>query len=470
VDAQQFRTAGYELVDWVADYLESVERLPVSPRVGPGEVADSFPRRPPEGGRTFPEVLSDLDELVLPALTHWQHPRFFAYFPANTSYPSILGELACAGLAVNGMSWATSPACTELEQVVCGWMAELLGLPASMRFDGAGGGVIQDSASSATLCAVLAAREKATEGKSNLQGVPQGLVAYASEEAHSSVEKDMRIAGVGSLALRRVPTDASFAMRPDTLAAMVEEDRSAGLKPFLIVATSGTTRSLGFDPIGDIAEVAGSVDAWLHVDAAMSGAAAICPEWRSILSGVEMADSWCFNPHKWLGVGFDCDLMYVADRRRLTAALSIMPEYLRTAEGSAGAVVDYRDWQIPLGRRFRALKLYFAICLDGAETWREMMRRHVALAQELASWVEADELFELVAPHPLNLVCMALAAGDEATRRLLEAANLTGEALFTRTVLASREVIRFCVGGRATTRSHVEAGWSLLKRLAPPNL
>lgn len=467
MDAHEFRQAGHALVDWISSYLEGLDSLPVSSRARPGEIAAALRPRAPGAPRGFDEVLAELEEVVVPGLTHWQHPSFFAYFPANTSYASILGDLACAGLGVNGMSWATSPACTEVEQVTCDWMADLLGLPPTMRSTGPGGGVIQDSASSATLCAILAARERATGGSGNRDGIARGrLVAYASEQAHISVEKGMRIAGLGSAALRRVPVGEDFAMRPDALAEMLSADEAAGLTPFLVVATSGTTSSLAFDPLAEIAPIARLHGAWVHVDAAMSGMAALCPEMRFVLEGVEEVDSWCTNPHKWMGVGFDCDLLYVADRRPLVNALSLQAEYLRTPEAESGSAVDYRDWQVPLGRRFRSLKLLFVLRLEGPEPIREMLRTHVSLAQELAGWASSDRRFEVVAPHPLNLVCLALSAGDGPTRSLVEDANLSGEALFTRTVLAGREVLRVCVGGRTTTRRHVEAAWQLLARLA----
>ena len=463
---EEFRRQGHTLIDWIADYVENVERYPVASPVAPGEVRAQLPASPPQSPEPFEDVLADVDRVVVPGLTHWQHPSFFAYFPANSSYPAILGELLSAGLGVNGMLWATSPACTELETLMCDWMAELLDLPSRFRSDGPGGGVIQGTASEATLCAILAARERATEGRANQAGAPGRLVAYATAHTHSATEKGLKIAGIGRENLRLVPADATFAMRPDALADAIVADRAAGLVPFFVCATAGTTSSLAFDPVTAIGEICARERLWLHVDAAMAGIAALCPELRWVNAGVETADSYCTNPHKWMGINFDCDLLYVADRAALVNTFSILPPFLRTAAGDAGAVIDYRDWGVPLGRRFRALKVWFALRADGPEPVRAMVRRHIGLASELASWVEADERFALAAPPRLNLVCLRHVDGDAATDQLIDDANASGRALFTRTVLDGRSVLRFCVGGHATERRHVEAGWQLLRELA----
>jgi aromatic-L-amino-acid/L-tryptophan decarboxylase len=463
---EEFRKHGYTLVDWIADYLEGVERHPVASPVEPGWVRSQLPSHPPTAHQSFDAVLADVDRVILPGLTHWQHPSFFAYFPANSSYPAILGELLSAGLGVNGMLWATSPACTELETLMLDWMVELLGLPDRFRSTGIGGGAIQGTASEATLCAILAAREQATDGRGNRTGTGGDLVAYATAHAHSSLEKGLRIAGIGSENLHVVPHDERFAMRPEALVSALARDREAGRRPFFVCATVGTTSTMAFDPVPAIADVCRAEGLWLHVDAAMSGIAALCPELRWVNSGLESADSYCTNPHKWMGVNFDCDLLWVADRRPLLAALSILPEYLRTAASEAGAVIDYRDWQIPLGRRFRALKLWFALRCDGIDATRTMIRNHIAWTQELAGWVAEDDRFELLARHPLNLVCLALRAGDQATDDLIAKANASGAALFTRSVIDGRTILRFCVGGRTTERRHVQAGWALLQSLA----
>jgi aromatic-L-amino-acid decarboxylase len=326
--------------------------------------------------------------------------------------------------------------------------------------------VIHGSASEATLASILAARWRITEGAVNTTGDTTRLVAYASAQAHSSIEKGLRIAGIGTDQLRIVPHDQHWAMRPDELAHLVRADRDAGLVPFWVCSSRGTTSSMAFDPTAAIADVAAEHGLWLHVDAAMSGIGALAPELRWINDGLDRADSYCTNPHKWMGVNFDCDLFYTADRVALLGALSILPEYLRSAAAESGAAIDYRDWQIPLGRRFRALKLWFTIRSGGAVEAVDMIRRHVDLGQQLAGWIADDDRFEVVAPHPLNLVCLALTAGDGATDRLIERANDSGKALFTRTVLDGRVALRFSIGGRTTEERHVRAGWQLLQDLA----
>lgn len=467
MQAEEFREYGHRLIDWIIDYHERLAQLPVQAQVAPGEVAEKLPEHPgePDG---FDALLADLDDVVVPGLTNWQHPGFFAWFPANTAYPAILAELVSAGLGVQGMSWASSPTVTEVETRMMDWMADLLGLPAAFASTSAtGGGVIQGSASEATLTSILAARWRATQGAVNADGDTTKLVAYATSQAHSSIEKGLRIAGIGTANLRVVPHDAEVAMRPDALAELIAADRAAGLVPFWVCATIGTTNTLAVDPVGAVGEIARREGLWLHVDAAMAGIATLCPELRWLNEGLELADSYSTNPHKWMGVTFDCNLFYTADRASLLGALSILPEYLRTAAAESGAVIDYRDWQVPLGRRFRALKLWFTLRTDGVGPAQTMIRDHVAWTQELAGWVAADERFEIVAPHPLNLLCLSLRAGDTATDVLIEQANATGSVLFTRTALDGRSVLRFSIGSRRTTKADVEAAWHLLRRLAP---
>jgi aromatic-L-amino-acid/L-tryptophan decarboxylase len=467
VTPEEFRRAGHQLVDWIADYVEGVERYPVSPDLRPGAVRAALPASPPAGPESWEAVRSDIDRVVVPGLVHWQHPSFFAYFPSNTTYPSILGELLAAGLGVQGMSWVTSPACTELETLVLDWMVELLGLPDQFASTSAGGGgVIQGSASEAVLVAICSARWRATAGAVNADGDTSRLVAYATEQTHSSVEKGLRIAGVGTDRMRRVPHDASFAMRPDALAEAIAADRAVGLVPFFVCATHGTTSSMAFDPTPEIGPLCRGHGVWLHVDAAMSGIAALAPEHRWVNEGLQHADSYCTNPHKWMGVNFDCDLYWTGDRQALLGALSILPEYLRSAAAETGAAIDYRDWQVPLGRRFRALKLWLTIRLDGVAAIQAMVRRHVELTQRLAALVRGDDRFEIVAPHPLNLLCIRLTAGDDATDHLIEQANATGSVLFTRTVLDGRSTLRFSIGTRTTEWRHVAAAWQLLQSLA----
>ena len=463
----EFRRHGHALIDWIAEYVETVESRPVTSSVAPGDVRRALPEHPPAGAEPFEAVIADLDRIVVPGLTHWQHPSFFAFFPGNSSFPSILGELVSAGLGVQGMSWVTSPACTEIETLMLDWMLELLDLPARFHSQSAtGGGVIQGSASEATLVSILAARWRATGGEVNVRGVSDPLVAYATSQAHSSIEKGLRIAGIGTRSIRIVPHDDSFAMRADALADMVAADVAAGLRPFWVCSTHGTTSSMAFDPTLAIAEVAALHGMWLHVDAAMSGIAALSPSRRWVNDGLERADSYCTNPHKWMGVNFDCDLLWTADREALLGALSILPEYLRSKAAEVGAAIDYRDWQIPLGRRFRALKLWFTIRDGGAGAAADMIERHVALTQQLAAWVGEDTRFEIVAPHPLNLLCIALRAGDAATDALIDAANATRQLLVTRTVLDGRSALRMSIGSCQTDERHVRAAWELLRSLA----
>jgi len=462
----EFRRHGRAVVDWVADYLERVESLPVASQVQPGEVRAALPSHAPENGESLEAMLADVDRIILPGITHWQSPSFFAYFPANSSGPAVLGELLSAGLGVQGMLWATSPACTELETHVLDWVAELLDLPATFSSRSEGGGVIQDSASSATLCALLAARERATGFASNERGCDGRLVAYASTQAHSSVEKAAKIAGIGRANLRLVDVDEHFALRPDLLAAAIAADRAAGKLPFFVCATVGSTSSNAIDPVPDIARICEAEKLWLHVDAAMAGTAALCPEFRSIHRGLERADSYCFNPHKWMFTNFDCDCFFVADRAALIKTLSVLPEYLRNQATESGAVFDYRDWHIPLGRRFRALKLWFVIRHYGAEGLRFHVRRHVELAQRFAGWVQASDEFELAAPAPLNLVCFRHRGGDAINRRLLDRLNRSGRLYLSHTTLADRYTLRLCVGQTTTEERHVEAAWKEIRLTA----
>ena len=463
---EEFRRWGKALVDWIADYRQRVEDLPVLSEVRPGEIRTKLPPEAPEAPEGFERILADLDEIVLPGITHWQSPSFFAYFPSNASFPSLLGEMASAGLAVQGMSWATSPACTEVETHVLDWLVTALGLPEAFRSTSTGGGVIQDTASSATLCALLAARERATGFAAGRDGVPGGLVAYTSTQAHSSVEKAVRIAGLGTARLRRIETDEGFRMRPEALAAAMAADREAGRVPAFVCATVGTTSSLAVDPVAEIGEVCREHGAWLHVDGAMAGTAALCPELRWIHRGLEAVDSYCFNPHKWMFTHFDCDCFWVRDRASLVRTLSILPEYLRNRATESGEVIDYRDWHIPLGRRFRALKLWFVLRAFGLEGLRERVRAHVGLAERFASWVEADERFELVVPRSLNLVCFRLRGSDEANEELLARLNDSGALYLTHTRLGERYAIRMSIGQTGTEERHVAAAWDRIRATA----
>jgi aromatic-L-amino-acid/L-tryptophan decarboxylase len=464
---EEFRRHGHELVDWMADYLSGVADLPVTPAVRPGEIRGRLPTSPPATGEPFAALFGDFRELIVPGMTHWNHPGWFAYFPGNNSPPAILGEMLTAAMGAQCMSWVTSPAATELEQVAMDWLRQMIGLPAEFV------GVIQDTASTATLVALVSARERATGGSSNQSGMNAGprLTVYASREAHSSVDKGVKIAGYGIERLRRIPSDAAFALDPAALERTIRDDVAAGLQPACVVATIGTTSSTAVDPVPGIAAICRRHGIWLHVDAAYAGAAAIVPESREHFAGMELADSVVFNPHKWLLTNFDCTAYYVRDRAALLAAFSLTPEYLRTAHDAD--VVNYRDWGIQLGRRFRALKLWFVIRSYGVEGLRAIIRRHVALAAELAGWIDRSPDFERVAPVPFGLVCFRYrpagkseAELDALNERLLAEVNATRRVFLTHTRLDGRYVIRLVIGQRDTERRHVVEAWELIRQAA----
>ena len=462
----EFRRYGHAVVDWIADYQSRIESLPVLSQVKPGEVRAALPANPPKRGEAFEEFLKDVDRILLPGITHWQSPNFFAYFPCNASGPGILGDLLASGLGVQGMLWSTSPACTELETHVMDWLVGMLGLPEKFLSSGAGGGVIQDTASSAAVCALLAARERATGFISNKKGCDGKLIAYASTQTHSSMQKAAMIAGIGVDNVRLIEVDENFAMRADALARQIEADRKAGLTPFYVCATVGTTGSNAMDPITAIGEVCRKHNLWLHVDAAMSGTAMVCPEFRHFQSGLELADSYNFNPHKWMGVNFDCSCFWVADRKTLIQTLSILPEYLRNQATESGAVIDYRDWHIQLGRRFRALKLWFVIRHYGVEGLQHNVREHVRLAQQFAGWVCADQRFVLAAPVPLNLVCFRHKAGDAANQIIMDRLNRSGDLFLTHTKLNGKLTLRMSIGQMTTQARHVENAWKRISEEA----
>ncbi len=463
---EQFRQHGRAVVDWIADYYERIETLPVLSQVKPGQIRQALPADAPREGEAFAAMLQDINKVVLPGVTHWQSPNFFAYFPANASGPSILGDLLSSALGVQGMLWATSPACTELESHVLDWLVTMLGLPPKFLSTGSGGGVIQDTASSASLCAMLAARERATNYLSNRRGCDGKLVAYTSNQAHSSIEKAAMVAGIGIDNLRLLEVDERFAMRPEALARQIQQDRQSGLVPFFVSATVGTTSSNALDPLPAIGAICRANRLWFHVDAAMSGTAALCPEFRYIQDGIELADSYTFNPHKWMFTNFDCNCFYVADRKALIDTLSVLPEYLRNQATESGAVIDYRDWHVPLGRRFRSLKLWFVIRHYGVEGLQYHVRQHIAIAQQFAEWVKQDERFEIVAPVPLNLVCFRHRGGDESNQLLMDGLNHSGDLYLTHTRLNDRFTLRFCVGQTHTTLRHVENAWKRIQEEA----
>lgn len=462
----EFREYGKEVIDWIADYYKWIETYPVLSQVKSGDIRAGLPPSAPQKGESISVMLDDMEKLIMPGITHWQSPNFFAFYPCNSSGPGILGELISAGLNVQGMNWVTSPACTELEAHVLDWLVEMLNLPEKFRSTNAGGGVIQDSASSATLCATLAARERATHGQSNQAGADRSLVAYASNESHSSIEKALRIAGIGSDQMRVIPTDESYVMDTDELEQQIQRDIAEGFKPFLVYGTVGTTSSGSVDPLTSMGEVCQREGIWFHVDAAMLGTAAICPEFRYIQDGLEYADSYCFNPHKWMFTNFDCDCLFVAHRETLTQALAINREYLGDFPSKSAGEDNYRDWQIPLGRRFRSLKLWFVIRYYGVEGLQKHIREHVDMAQKFAGWVDDEPNFERLAPASLQLVCFAHTDGDEFTESLLDSVNASGKIYLSQTVLRGRFTIRMSIGQTHTQERHVRAAWELIKETA----
>ncbi len=463
---QQFREEAKRLVDWIADYYEQIEKYPVMAQVAPGHVRASLPPSPPLRGEPFDAVMRDVEQKIIPGITHWQSPNFYAYFPCNSSGASVLGDLLSSAFGLQGMLWVTSPACTELEAHVLDWLVEMLGLPQQFLSSRNGGGVIQDSASSSSLCAILAARERATGLQSNAKGCRQPLVAYTSSQAHSSIEKDIKIAGIGSENLRLIEVDSQFAMRPELLEKAIEADKRNGLMPFFVCATVGTTSTLAMDPLPEIGAICRKHGLWLHVDAAMAGPAALCPEFRSMHKGIELADSYVFDAHKWMFTNFDCSCFYVADRKALINSLTVLPEYLRTQTSATGEVTDYRDWHVPLGRRFRALKLWFVIRHYGVEGLQFHIRRHVKCAQIFLQKLKQDSDFEVAAPPQLNLVCFRLKGPDELNQKLMDSLNKSGELYLSHTKLNVKLVLRLCVGQTMTEERHVERAWQAIRREA----
>lgn len=457
----EFRRHGHALVDWVADYMERVGELPVQSSVSPGEILAHLPATAPEDPEPFEALIRDLDEIVVPGVTHWQSPGWFAFFPANSSPPSVLGELAAAGLGVQGMLWASSPACTEIEMRVVDWLVDLLGLPERWKHDvGPGGGVIQLSASDSTHLAHVVARRLAVERGASLDDV----VAYSSAQAHSSIEKGARVAGFSHV--RLLDVDEHFALRPALLEQAIAEDRARGLVPAIVTSTIGTTGTGAVDPVREVAEIARAAGIWHHVDAAYAGSAMICPEFRTGQDGVELADSYTFNPHKWMFTNFDCNVLWVADRAPLIGTLSILPPYLQNAASASGAVVDFRDWHVPLGRRFRALKLWWVLRSYGARGIRHHIREHVALAQMLARRVQEHPRLELIAPVSFALVSFRHRSGDERTNALADAINSSGESYLTPSSVNGSRFIRVSIGQTMTGGEQVERLWEVISDAA----
>jgi len=466
---EEFREHGHRVVDWIADYWSTVGERPVLAQVQPGEIAAALPATVREEPEPLDAVLADLDRVLVPGLTHWQHPRFFAYFPANSSPAGVLGDLLSSGIGAQGMIWATSPAVTELEQVVLDQLRQALGLPEAFARTGAGGGVIQDTASTATFTAVLAALHRATDGAARLDGVPAGrFTIYASTQAHSSLLKAAMMSGLGEHAVRAVAVDPKTqAMDVAALREAMAADVAAGLTPVMVQAAVGTTSTGAVDPVAEIAPVAREHGAWLHVDAAWAGVAAVCPEHRWIHDGVEHADSYVTNPHKWLLTTFDCSAFWVRDRAPLVGALSILPEYLRNPATESGAVVDYRDWHPQLGRRFRALKLWTVLRTYGLAGLRSHIETGVRQAGRFADLVLADDRFELVTEPVLGLVVFRAVGEDDRTMALMEAVNASGTAYLSHTRVEGRAALRMAVGSWQTTDADIDRTWEALVGYLP---
>ncbi|SPE42687.1 conserved hypothetical protein [Candidatus Sulfopaludibacter sp. SbA3] len=455
---EQFRLYGHRAIDWIADYLEHPERYPVLPRVQPGDLTDALPAAGPEQGESMDAILADFEKLIVPATTHWNHPGFMAYFGISASPPGILGELLAAALNLNGMLWKSSPSVVELEQVVLHWLLLWTGLPQDWF------GVIYDTASTGSMHAIMAAREF-IDPESRLKGCDPRLVVYTSEQSHSSIEKGALAAGIGQERVRRVRVDAEFRMKPQSLAEMIESDLAAGLRPCCVTATVGTTATTSVDPVPAIAEICQRQQLWLHVDAAYAGSAMVAPEFRWAYEGCHRADSLVTNPHKWMLTPVDCSVFYTRHPDVLRRAFSLVPDYLKTAEDPRA--INLMDYGVPLGRRFRALKLWFVMRSFGREGLAAIIREHVRLAQELARRVDADPCFERTAPAPFSVVCFRYKGTDEENRRIQEQVNATGEVFISGTVLNGRFTLRLAVGNQATTMAHVQRAWELVKQALP---
>ncbi len=469
MNPEEFRKYGKEVVDWIADYLKDAEKYPVFPSVQPGDIKKQLPAFPPSSSENMEMILKDFDRIILPGITHWNHPDFFAYFANSASAAGILGEMLATALNVNGMLWRTSPAATELEELVTDWMRQMLGLPTEFK------GIINDTASVSTLVALTAARERIKmkireEGLAGRKDLPQ-LRIYCSEHAHSSVEKAAIIIGVGQEGVRKIPVDSEFRLRTELLTSAIEEDRKKGFIPFAVVATVGTTSSTSIDPVPAIADICEKEKLWLHVDGAYGAMAAIVSEMRNVIAGCERADSIVTNPHKWLLTPMDCSLLFTKDVTTVKQAFSLVPEYLKTADPS---VNNYMDWGVQLGRRFRSLKLWFIIRSFGVSGLIESIRKHCRLAREFAGWVDADKNFERLALVPFSVVCFRYhpkEISDEAKLErlnalIVEQVNSSGKIFLSHTKLDDKYAIRIAIGNLATTQKHTSRAWELIKSIA----
>jgi aromatic-L-amino-acid decarboxylase len=467
MNSDEFRKQGHEIVEWIARYYENIEQYPVKSKSAPGSVKAALPAIPPTGSESFDLFLKDFDEIIMPGITHWQSPNFFAYFPANSSPPSVLAEMLTAALGAQCMIWETSPAAAELEERMMEWLREMTGLPSYFE------GVIQDSASSATLVAIITARERVTGHASNREGLSASgrLRVYCSAQAHSSVDKGAGVAGIGRANIVRVPVKDDYSMDPDALRRAVEQDLSAGYIPCCVVATLGTTGTTAIDPLRPVGEICREKNIWLHVDAAIAGTALLLPEMRWMADGMEYADSLVFNPHKWMFTNFDCSAYFVRDAASLIRTFEILPEYLKTR--TRGLVNDYRDWGIPLGRRFRALKLWAVIRTYGVERLQAMIREHIRLAKMLAGLIEAEKDFKVMAPVHLNTVCfccqpegMSLEKTNRLNEKINHTLNDTGRIYLTHTTVDGRYVLRMVTAQTTVTERHVLNAWEMIKDCA----
>ncbi len=463
MEKSEFRKRAHELVDWMADYLEQKENYRVTPGIAPREILDQLPLSPPEKPESFDQIMEDFKEIIVPGMTHWQHPSFFAYFPANNSEPSILAEMLMSTLGAQCMSWITSPAATELEERVCDWLRDAKGIDSSWK------GCIHDTASTATLSAILTARERVTNFQVNENGYSGKEVfrVYSSAHVHSSIDKGLKIAGIGVSNLVRIPVDHNFAMIPEELSLAIKEDIAKGFKPLCVVSALGTTSSTAVDPIKEISAICHEFGIWHHIDAAFAGTALLLPEYQGLIQGHELADSYVFNPHKWMFTNFDCTIMYLKEPRYLVNTFSMTPEYLKTDLDEE--VNNYRDWGIPLGRRFRALKLWFVIRSYGLEGIREKLRNHMSLAKTAEKLILSNPDLEILAPVNFNTICfrfhstnLQLADENRHNESWMNQVNATGKAFFSHTKLDGKFVIRWVIGQTDVSEKHIENAWSLL--------
>ncbi|KAH7690926.1 Tyrosine decarboxylase protein [Dioscorea alata] len=470
MNSEQLREYGHQMVDFIADYYKTIESFPVRSQVKPGYLKELLPDSAPKRPESLQDVLNDVRQKIIPGVTHWQSPDYFAYYPSNSSTAGFLGEMLSAGFNIVGFSWVTSPAATELEVIVLDWLAKMLKLPNEFLSSGQGGGVIQGTASEAILVVLLAARDKVLRklGRSSLEK----LVVYASDQTHAALQKACQIAGIYPENFRVLKADSNtnYALVPDKLQEAIMNDLSSGLIPFFLCATVGTTSSAAVDPLSELGKVAKANDMWFHVDAAYAGSACICPEYRHHIDGIEEATSFGMNAHKWFLTNFDCSVLWVKDQSALIQSLSTNPEYLKNKASQENNVVDFKDWQIPLGRRFRSLKLWMVLRLYGLENLQSYIRNHIKLAEQFAELVCSDHRFEVVAPRTFSLVCFRLIPregdqdnGYKLNYNLLDAVNSSGKIFISHTVLSGKFVLRFAVGAPLTEESHVKAAWKVLQ-------